>query len=95
MTETKHLEPYRQELLLRVIDGRTDLAQPAYYLYCHERCDDLLRWLIANRMTGSDLVETLALECNGSVIVLIQRIIKRLDRDLKLKPVLASQMIRG
>lgn len=65
-----------------------------FQVHSHVRCDDILTWLLRNQITGKKLIEFFEDHCQKSFITMFQKIIKAIDRDLALKPVLAGKHYR-
>ncbi len=87
----KDIPPKRRELMFRVMDGHYDLSPLVYQIYCHIQCDDILRWLLASRLTGQELRKWFQIECGGSFVFMLTSVVKRLRADLERKPMIVGK----
>jgi hypothetical protein len=58
----------RKQLMLEVMDGHPKLPEHLVHINRFERCDEILRWLIKNEITGARFVEWVRFEHRGSVL---------------------------
>ncbi len=77
------LSQKRKELMLRALDGETDLAGTMYILHAYKFCDNILLWLIAHRYTGKSLRDLLVKSFASSVPALVEYVISQANgKDL-------------
>ena len=55
--QMKTMSMARRHLFLRVMDGFPDLGPVFFKWNQHERCEEVLKWLIQHRMTGKRLAD--------------------------------------
>jgi hypothetical protein len=70
----------RRKLIFAVADGYDPALHILAFLDSLERCDDVLRWLIANRMTGKALCEFLHVQFGNKMLAMTKFILKRIDK---------------
>lgn len=78
---------YRRQLLLSVTDGDLRLTPILFQWNSFARVELVLRWCIANRLTGKNLFEWLQLNFQNSIMGPIQFILMKIDRDPEYKPI--------
>lgn len=79
-----------RELLLKVIDGHPDTPRIAYMVYQFRRRDEMLAWLVANRLTGSNLANWVQTNCGGSNFAAAKFVLTKVKRERELQPVIAE-----
>jgi hypothetical protein len=65
----------RRELMMRVMDGRWDLANTMYMFHNYKHCDTFLKWLVVHKFTGNRFVELLVKQFGSSVPKLVDFIV--------------------
>jgi hypothetical protein len=86
----KAMTPRRREKLLRVMDGKLELTVYLWHWNQHRRCDQILDWLIQNRLTGGRLSSWISGQFRGSILEPLRHILQRIDRDPEPKPVIVG-----
>lgn len=81
----------RRQLLLQICDGHPGLPPYLYHLTRFRRCDEILGWLVQNRITGKRFLEWVVGEHNRSILNAGAQVIARLEREKKSRPILADQ----
>lgn len=81
------MNEYRRELLFRVLDDEPKLLPTLHQLDHYVRCDDMLRWLIQNRLTGKNLLSWMNLYFPKSILNMPEFILFKIKKDLEQKPV--------
>lgn len=71
----------RRTLMLMVMDGHPSVPALLYHLDRFRRCDDMLRWLIRNQLTGAKFLEWVRHEHGGSILKAGAFVLQRLARD--------------
>lgn len=80
----------------RVLDGQGAnpiLVNLLWQLDRLRRCDDILKFLIENRLTGNNLHEGIV-QNRWTPLGLAQAVIKRIDKDKIIRPILAHKDYR-
>lgn len=85
MTEQK------RQLMLEVMDGFPPNATLLYHLNSFTRCEQILLWLIKNRVTGKNLFEFHKVQFQGSILNMAKEILRRIDHNQELKPILVGK----
>lgn len=83
------MDPRRRELMLKVVNGCSDqrVLTALYWWDQHHRCDDVLRWLIKNRLTGYNLVTWLDEHYSRSILEPLKWILMRVDRGNEMRTI--------
>lgn len=75
------------------MDGDQRLARLMWVFANHQRCNQMLKWCIDNKLTGKTFYEWADFKFGHKfALPVIQFIVKQLDRDLNLKPVLLTHL---
>ena len=76
----------RRQMFLRVMDGIPDLVGTMHILHGYVYCDNFLKWLYDNKITGKELAEFLTKNFQGSVPKMVDFICEKINRsNVKLK----------
>lgn len=78
----------RRRLYLDVMDGYIGLINIMYQWEHLVRCDDILKWLLANNLRGKKLYETIKTDFAFSSLKTAQYILQKIDKNLEQKPVI-------
>lgn len=70
------LAPGRRELMLRVMDGQTELGGTMHILNGYKFCDNFLIWMICHKWTGKNLEEIIIKQFHSSVPSLVAYIVE-------------------
>ena len=81
----------RRNLMLDAMDGHSELAPLMWHLDRLTRCDQVLMWLIKNKITGQKLNEYWLKEHRGSILGMCKEIIRRICKDNELRPILVGR----
>jgi hypothetical protein len=81
----------RRELILRFCDDRTDVFPFAFHLNAMVRCDEILRWLIKNRITGKHFLDWVRFHHNYSILKAAAFVMKEIDRNAELRPIIGGK----
>lgn len=84
----------RRELMLLCMDSERENPQMHYALHmCSQfyRCNDMIVWLIRNRLTGKNLLEWIRFEHGGSNFQMAKYVLTKVKREKLLQPVIAGQ----
>jgi hypothetical protein len=87
------MDPRMRAKFLRVIDGDPRLMTTAYYIHEHRQCERILDWCIVNRVTGSELIRYMQFNGN-SILNTIREIIRRIEKDGAVRPIIVGVDIR-
>lgn len=88
------LDPRVRDLCLVVVDGHLPVTQLLYWLSSLHRFDEVLEWLIRNKITGKKLVGYFENEHEASLIKFSAYVLRRVNRDLESKPLIVGKDIR-
>jgi hypothetical protein len=76
-----------RELAHTVLNGDHTLLPVLCYLASYRRYDQILTWLVQNRMTGYNFRQWIALQWGNRLMGMAQEILRRIDRDTEVKPI--------
>lgn len=82
---TKPIAGKRREMMLRICEGRPDIAPPLYTIYQHVACDEIFQWLLDNKLTGEKFRLWLLNEYANSSLMMIAHVVKKITRDVKVR----------
>ena len=85
------MTPIRRKLITRVMNDSLELLPVLHQLSRYKRCDNFLKWLIKNRITGQTLIEWLRIEHSGSVIFMVQFMIKHQYKNKEYRPIILGK----
>ena len=72
-----------RSLFFRVMHDNEDTLPVLHIIWNFTRCDDILRWLWKNQLTGFRLLSWLRLEFRNSPMGLVKYVLGRLDHEKK------------
>lgn len=55
------------------------------------RCDEICAWLVKNKITGKTFLECIMIEHKKSVLSLVKSVLKRIDKDVTLRPIMGHK----
>ncbi len=84
----------RRQMMLRIADGAPEATRPLYYLDRLTRCDEILCFMLTQRLTGRKFIDSLNHEHDGSILEFAKWAIMRIDRNLEKKPILFGRDFR-
>lgn len=76
------MTPKRRQLMLIVLDGRKEILPYLHIMYNFRACDEILAWLIENRLTGTNFLSWAENNFGTSLLDVGAFVLKRLERDL-------------
>lgn len=79
-----------REMFLQIIDGDQRLLPIMYQAYRFVRCDEILTYLVGNKITGNKLLEYYITQ-NSSPLNLMSDILRRVDKNKQKQKVLAHK----
>lgn len=65
----------RKDLMLRTMDGVTDLGGTMHILHHYKFCDNILTWMICHGLTGKRLAEAIVKQFGNSVPALVDFVV--------------------
>jgi len=77
---------YRRRLFLEVADGEQRLFPILHQWNSFARVDEVLRWCLANKLTGKNLYEWLRVTFKQSILNPLHFILAKVDRDPEYRP---------
>ena len=86
-----NLSNERKRLMHEVMAGRLAVVPILHQLSHYVFCDSLLRWLVKNRIVGNNLIEWLKIEHDGSVLGMVQFIVKHHNKNKEIKPIILNK----
>lgn len=84
------MSPLRTNLMMKIIDGDHRIPPLMYNFDRLVRCDELLKWLVNNNLTGVNFLGFL-LENSNSFLQTAAEITRRVDKDKICKPIFAGR----
>lgn len=76
----------QRELVLRAADGHLDTLPILYNFLNYKRCDEIMSWLLQNRITGHNLIALVNREFGNQILSVVKYILMKIDRDRVMKP---------
>lgn len=80
-----------RSLMLLVINDNPQLLPIMHQLLHYRHCDNFLRWLCLNKITGSNLIDWLKVCHNNSILNMVKFIIKSCEKNKELRPVMLGK----
>ncbi len=81
----------RRQLFLQVMDGDARLGAILFAWNDFARCDEILKWLIVNRITGKNLHAWLQQTFANSILKPVEFIVAKIDREPNYKPFIVGR----
>jgi len=76
-----------REMMLRLADGASEVLPILHIMHNHyARCDEMLRWLIRNQISGRDMVLMVRYQHSNSPLEFFKWLTAKLDHDNELRP---------
>lgn len=91
---TAAMSPKRKDLILMVWDGDDRTLRHLWMVNNLYRADEVLAYLIQNRLTGKRLVAFIEEDHKGSLLKAMCEVLRRINRDLEAKPLIVGKDIR-
>lgn len=85
------MEKRRQDLMLLVADGDPGIPRVLYYLDRLKRCDEILLFLVSQKLVGKKLAESIKAEHDNSILNLAKWALLKIDRALEVRPIIAGK----
>lgn len=85
------MTPQRRSLIHAVMDGELTVLPLCHQLIHYRSCDKFLKWLVLNRITGKTLLSWLKIEHRGSVMGMVQFIIKNSNKNKEVQPIILNK----
>ncbi len=86
-----NLTQERKNLMHKVMDGNLSLVHYMHQLDRFLHCDNILKWLIQNRIIGKTLQEWIEINFNRSTLSMVQFIIKYREKNSEYKPIIKNK----
>lgn len=71
----------RRQLMLRVIDGRSENISIMYLFNDLRRCDSVLEWLVAHQITGLNFLHWFRVEAGNSPLEAMRLVLARIHKE--------------
>jgi len=81
----------KRELIFKVIDGDPRVVDVMYHFDRFVHCEPMLRWLIANQITGKKFFELYLEGFKASWLTMGKWIIMKINKDKDLKPLIGGR----
>lgn len=82
----------RKRLILELSIG--DINHPVlpilHFLTRFKRCDEILNWLLKNRLTGNEIVLAVKYQFQNSQLTFVKWVLSRIDKNKELKPIIVG-----
>lgn len=85
------IDPRRLDVMRRVADGIPALGVPLWHFNSLTRCDEILAWLLRNRITGAELQMFMRIYCHNSILGTAKEILRRIDANETAQPILVGR----
>ncbi len=89
--KTPPMSERRRAQMLLIGDGVISIPHYLYYLDRLTRCDEVLDFLIREKLIGQKLADCIQFEHGNSVLRFAQWAIMKLDHEKKMKPIIAGK----
>lgn len=83
-----------RELMLAVFDGEARTLTQLHFMSNLERVDEVLTWLVKNKITGKKFLGWLQEEFDGSLLDCVCDILRRVNREILARPLIHGKDIR-
>jgi hypothetical protein len=90
----KGMTALRRRLIFRVADGYDPCLPILHFLDSMHRCDEILGWLIGNRLTGKNLCEFLQIQFGNSMLNMTKFIFMKLDKVTEKQAILLGRDVK-
>ena len=80
-----------REFYLRIVEDTPSLVPVIYEISKYKHSLDIQVWLIKNKLTGKNLVSWLKESFNNSIMSMVKFIIKKVNKDKEIKPIIAHK----
>jgi hypothetical protein len=87
------MNPRLRAKFLHTMDGDFRLKILMWYIHEHRQCERILDWCIVNQVIGRDLV-TFLQDNGNSILEVIKQIVRRIERDGMVRPLIVGRDIR-
>ena len=84
----------RRALLLAVMNGESRLGHHIFQWNKMARCNEICTWLVKAKLTGKELYEWLSVNFGMKAIAPAKWILKEIDDNLDVQPVIIGQDYR-
>lgn len=74
--------------MFTVMDGQQEILPYLHHFDCFRRCNEILTWLIQNRLTGKEFLSWVRGHFGQSMLEVSRMILMRIDREKETMPVL-------
>lgn len=88
---TLKIRPKRLAMMQRVADGIPQIGIPLWHFNNLTRCDEILSWLIKQRITGKEFQLFMKFYCEGSILNTAKEILRRIDANEECSPILVGR----
>ena len=89
------IDPRRVELMQRVADGNLQIGVPLWHFNNLTRCDEILSWLVRNRITGKEFLLFMKFYCGGSILNTAKEVLRRIDANEECGAILVGRDYRA
>ena len=80
-----------REFYLRIVEDTPSLMPVIYEISKYKHSLDIQVWLIKNKLTGKNLVSWLKESFDNSIMSMVKFIIKKVNKDKEIKPIIAHK----
>lgn len=80
--------------MLRIGDGVPDTLPLLYHLDRLTRCDEVLAFMLREKITGQKFAGKVKNEHGGSILEFVKWAIQKINRDLEKRPIVAGKDYR-
>lgn len=80
----------RRQMMLKIADGNMSTLPILYHADRLRRCDEVLQYLLKNKLTGNQLLSYFQ-EQNSSILNLLSDILRRVDKERQKQKILAGK----
>lgn len=81
----------RRELFFKVIDGDPRVVDIMFQFDRFKHCESMLRWLVANKITGKTFFEVYLNQFKASWLTMGKWIVMKINKDSELKPLIGGR----
>lgn len=85
-----HMTENRRQMMLRICDNHPQIPIYLFHLNSYVKCDEMLQWLIQNRLTGAEFMKWTLFYHGKSMLGVGETILKWIEKEKGTRPILAG-----
>lgn len=81
----------RRHMMLIIAESNQAVLPILHMIDDYVRCDDILDWIIRNRLTGEEVVSMIKFQFKMSPLTFIKWVLSKIDKERELRPILMGR----